>query len=245
MSALLCFPGEWYSTDIWADFAHHYQSGYSECVREVIRYMTDVEGLSVSDTRCMRLVSFLHNRLRHESSPCGAAGSVAGGESSGCGTYSGNGTQSAHFSTGNGSSMTPTTSSRDFSPVSTFKNVSPKFGSSASVENGILACCPSYLSAAASMTFGAGENRCPPRQHFYSAAAIGMGTSSCHPLQAALPFSGDLPRFQHSSKDMAAMFARTGASVTSPNFAKDLFPHRGLGFSHVVTRKDCPSSRPI
>lgn len=64
---------EWFSSDIWADFMHHYQVGYNDCIREIQRFMTDVEGLTVTDDRCVRLVSYLQTRFRPESSVAGGA----------------------------------------------------------------------------------------------------------------------------------------------------------------------------
>ncbi|XP_025115546.1 hairy and enhancer of split-related protein helt-like [Pomacea canaliculata] len=79
--------GEWFSADIWSDFAHHYQSGYGECLREVVKYMADVEGVSMSDARCIRLVSFLQNRFTPETqSACAAASSCAGSVGSATGS---------------------------------------------------------------------------------------------------------------------------------------------------------------
>ncbi|PVD37529.1 hypothetical protein C0Q70_00123 [Pomacea canaliculata] len=78
---------EWFSADIWSDFAHHYQSGYGECLREVVKYMADVEGVSMSDARCIRLVSFLQNRFTPETqSACAAASSCAGSVGSATGS---------------------------------------------------------------------------------------------------------------------------------------------------------------
>ncbi|XP_060065628.1 hairy and enhancer of split-related protein helt-like [Ylistrum balloti] len=65
--------GEWYSSDVWADFVHHYQAGYDDCVREIVRYMTDVEGLQASDERCMRIISYLQTRFRADSSVSGGS----------------------------------------------------------------------------------------------------------------------------------------------------------------------------
>ncbi|XP_062615791.1 hairy and enhancer of split-related protein HELT-like [Saccostrea cucullata] len=64
---------EWFSSDIWADFMHHYQVGYNDCIREIQRFMTDVEGLNATDDRCVRLVSYLQTRFRPESSVAGGA----------------------------------------------------------------------------------------------------------------------------------------------------------------------------
>ncbi|XP_041364671.1 hairy/enhancer-of-split related with YRPW motif protein 1-like [Gigantopelta aegis] len=65
--------GEWYSPDIWTDFSQHYRDGYSECLQEVLRFMTDVEGLDVNDGRCVRIVSFLQTRFKHRASLTGGA----------------------------------------------------------------------------------------------------------------------------------------------------------------------------
>ncbi|OWF36243.1 hairy/enhancer-of-split related with YRPW motif protein 1-like [Mizuhopecten yessoensis] len=65
--------GEWYSSDVWADFVHHYQAGYDDCVREIVRYMTDVEGLQASDERCMRIISYLQTRFRADASVSGGS----------------------------------------------------------------------------------------------------------------------------------------------------------------------------
>lgn len=52
---------------------HHYQVGYNDCIREIQRFMTDVEGLNAADDRCVRLVSYLQTRFRPESSVAGGA----------------------------------------------------------------------------------------------------------------------------------------------------------------------------
>ena len=62
------FLGDWFSADVWADFMHHYQMGYNECMQEVIRYMTDVEGIDTNDSRCVRIVSYLQTRFRPDAS---------------------------------------------------------------------------------------------------------------------------------------------------------------------------------
>ncbi|XP_064645609.1 hairy and enhancer of split-related protein helt-like [Lineus longissimus] len=60
--------GEWFTSDIWGDFVGHYQSGYSDCMRELIRYMTEVEHLDTADNRCVRILSYLQTRFRPDSS---------------------------------------------------------------------------------------------------------------------------------------------------------------------------------
>ncbi|XP_069122826.1 hairy and enhancer of split-related protein helt-like [Argopecten irradians] len=65
--------GEWFSSDVWADFVHHYQAGYDDCVREIVRYMTDVEGLQANDERCMRIISYLQTRFRADASVSGGS----------------------------------------------------------------------------------------------------------------------------------------------------------------------------
>jgi hypothetical protein len=62
------FSGDWFSSDIWTDFMHHYQTGYNDCIREILRYMTDVEGLKVNDERCVRLMSYLQTRFHPDAS---------------------------------------------------------------------------------------------------------------------------------------------------------------------------------
>lgn len=52
---------------------HHYQVGYNDCIREIQRFMTDVEGLNVTDDRYVRLVSYLQTRFRPDSSVTGGA----------------------------------------------------------------------------------------------------------------------------------------------------------------------------
>ncbi|KAK6171373.1 hypothetical protein SNE40_019578 [Patella caerulea] len=64
--------GEWFSGDIWSDFIQHYQLGYNDCIREVVRYMTDVEGMGLNDNRCVRILSYLQTRFRPDSSITGA-----------------------------------------------------------------------------------------------------------------------------------------------------------------------------
>lgn len=63
--------GDWYSPDIWSDFMQHYQCGYSDCMREVARFMTDVEGVNANDSRCTRLLTYLQTRFRPHSSVSG------------------------------------------------------------------------------------------------------------------------------------------------------------------------------
>ena len=60
------FTGEWFSSDVWTEFAHNYQAGYNDCIRETLRYMTDVEGVHVDDDRCTRILVYLQNRRRLE-----------------------------------------------------------------------------------------------------------------------------------------------------------------------------------
>ena len=52
---------------------HHYQIGYNDCIREIQRFMTDVEGLNSNDDRCIRLISYLQTRFRPDSSISGGA----------------------------------------------------------------------------------------------------------------------------------------------------------------------------
>lgn len=52
-------------------------------MREVLKYMTDVEGLALSDSRCARLLAFLHNRFRAE--PGSGSGSHLPGNGNGTG----------------------------------------------------------------------------------------------------------------------------------------------------------------
>jgi hypothetical protein len=61
-------PGEWFTSDIWGDFIQHYQTGYSDCMRELIRYMTEVEHLNTADSRCVRILSYLQTRFRPDNS---------------------------------------------------------------------------------------------------------------------------------------------------------------------------------
>ncbi|CAH1793626.1 unnamed protein product [Owenia fusiformis] len=63
--------GDWYSSDVWTDFMHHYQTGYSDCMRQIINYMSDVEGIDVNNTRCVRIVSYLRTRFRPDASVSG------------------------------------------------------------------------------------------------------------------------------------------------------------------------------
>ncbi|XP_064595139.1 hairy and enhancer of split-related protein HELT-like [Liolophura sinensis] len=63
--------GDWYSPDIWSDFMQHYQCGYSECMREVARFMTDVEGVNANDSRFTRLLTYLQTRFRPDFSVSG------------------------------------------------------------------------------------------------------------------------------------------------------------------------------
>ncbi|KAK3090865.1 hypothetical protein FSP39_015320 [Pinctada imbricata] len=65
--------GDWFSTDIWTDFMHHYKVGYNDCIREIQRFMTDVEGVNADDDRCIRLISYLQTRFRPDSSISGGA----------------------------------------------------------------------------------------------------------------------------------------------------------------------------
>ncbi|XP_074649194.1 hairy/enhancer-of-split related with YRPW motif protein 1-like [Tubulanus polymorphus] len=60
--------GEWFAADIWADFMHHYQCGYSDCMREILRYMTDVEGVVADDSRSVRILTYLQTRFKPDSS---------------------------------------------------------------------------------------------------------------------------------------------------------------------------------
>jgi len=75
---LLYFTGHWYSSDIWTDFVHHYQAGYNDCIRETLRYMTDVEGINANDDRCMRILSYLQTKFKPDTTVgSGAAYRVA------------------------------------------------------------------------------------------------------------------------------------------------------------------------
>ncbi|CAC5377678.1 Hairy and enhancer of split-related protein helt,Hairy and enhancer of split-related protein HELT [Mytilus coruscus] len=60
--------GDWYSSEIWTDFMQHYQTGYNDCIREIMRYMMDVEGLNVHDQRCARMMSYLQTRFKPDAS---------------------------------------------------------------------------------------------------------------------------------------------------------------------------------
>lgn len=68
ISPAFSFSGEWYSSDIYTDFVNHYRTGYSECMREILRYMTDVEGMNASDDRCLRLIAHLQTKYRPDMS---------------------------------------------------------------------------------------------------------------------------------------------------------------------------------
>ncbi|ESP03875.1 hypothetical protein LOTGIDRAFT_97309, partial [Lottia gigantea] len=41
------------------NFCQNYELGYNECMREVVHYMTDIEGLGLNDSRCVRILSYL------------------------------------------------------------------------------------------------------------------------------------------------------------------------------------------
>ncbi|KAL5019357.1 hypothetical protein ScPMuIL_005079 [Solemya velum] len=60
--------GEWFSSDIYTDFVNHYRTGYSECMREILRYMTDIEGMNAGDDRCLRLIAHLQTKYRPDMS---------------------------------------------------------------------------------------------------------------------------------------------------------------------------------
>ncbi|XP_052824443.1 transcription factor HES-4 [Octopus bimaculoides] len=62
------YKSDWFTSDVWADFMHHYQVGYNECMQEVVRYMTDVEGIDTNDSRCIRIMSYLQTRFRPDAS---------------------------------------------------------------------------------------------------------------------------------------------------------------------------------
>ncbi|XP_076076113.1 hairy/enhancer-of-split related with YRPW motif protein 2-like isoform X2 [Mytilus galloprovincialis] len=60
--------GDWYNSEIWTDFMQHYQTGYNDCIREIMHYMMDVEGLNVHDHRCTRMMSYLQTRFKPDAS---------------------------------------------------------------------------------------------------------------------------------------------------------------------------------
>nr|CDF52136.1 transcription factor [Euperipatoides kanangrensis] len=60
---------ELFNQELWADMIQHYQSGYNECMKEVFRFMTEVEGVDTNDSRCIRIMSYLQARICTEPVP--------------------------------------------------------------------------------------------------------------------------------------------------------------------------------
>ncbi|GAB6027622.1 hypothetical protein CHUAL_001862 [Chamberlinius hualienensis] len=45
-----------------AELQRHFTIGYSECLREVLRYVTEVEGFQLGDLRCTRMIGYLQSK---------------------------------------------------------------------------------------------------------------------------------------------------------------------------------------
>ncbi|XP_077998988.1 uncharacterized protein LOC144451941 [Glandiceps talaboti] len=52
------------SQEVWSELSQHYHAGYTECMREIMRYFTDIEGIDVNDSRYIRIMAYLQQRFR-------------------------------------------------------------------------------------------------------------------------------------------------------------------------------------
>lgn len=238
--------------------------------------MADVEGVSMSDARCIRLVSFLQNRFTPETqSACAAASSCAGsvGSATGSGICVAAGSGSVVVNHVNASAhvgnaalfsvagefrgslpASPASAHRDV--VSVLKTAPPKLPSSAAP---LLTCYPAgYLSAAAAAaafaaTNSVGQPKAAVQQNHpanYPASLAVVDTRPCHSFPT-FPFTVDLPRFAHSSKDVAAMFAhaRTGMAasrIVAAAAGADLFAdtHPGGEFTTALCHEAAGRKEP-
>ena len=247
----MCVAGEWFSTDIWGDFAHHYQTGYSECVREVLKYMADVEGVSVSDSRCARLVSFLHNRFRSDAASASAAHAASTGSSmpaTGYGNSGMMGNLGSYVTSRTGflascAGMVTSTSQRDVTVLSSaVKTVSSSLARNSSFDTRLLAF-PPYLSQASSGS--AGHSR-PPLHPSTGLTTLNVAPPSSSPFRPLPPLSVpavDLLRFPSSAMDVAAFLSRgtDGRTGRMENEAFSVDMHPRLGLTASVRKDACPS----
>lgn len=54
--------GEYLNPLINGELQRHFSAGYSECIHEVLRYITEVEGFQMTDIRCVRMMAYLQNK---------------------------------------------------------------------------------------------------------------------------------------------------------------------------------------
>ncbi|NP_001161564.1 hey-like transcription factor [Saccoglossus kowalevskii] len=63
--------------DSWQELSEYYQTGYNDCMKEIARYLTDIEGIDLNDSRCVRIMSYLQQRFRSEHRPMPGNGITA------------------------------------------------------------------------------------------------------------------------------------------------------------------------
>ncbi|XP_070545329.1 hairy and enhancer of split-related protein helt-like [Ptychodera flava] len=68
--------------EFYSELAQHHQAGYNDCIREIARYLTDIEGIDINDTRCMRIMSYLQQRYRPDYVSMATTASMANNASS-------------------------------------------------------------------------------------------------------------------------------------------------------------------
>ena len=199
--------------------------------------MADVEGVSVSDSRCARLVSFLHNRFRSaDAASTSAAHAASAGNGVPATGYGNSGVMMAAGSLGTYATsrtgylascagLVTSTSPRDVTVLSSaVKTVSSTLvgGSSTSLDARLLAAFPPpYLSAQASGNRGHSHSGRPAvaggplSHHPGSSMSLSLSTLSVAPPPST-PFrplpslsipAVDLLRFPSSAVDMAAFLS--------------------------------------
>ncbi|KAL8619213.1 hypothetical protein ACOMHN_049995 [Nucella lapillus] len=244
--------GEWFSTDIWGDFAHHYQAGYNECVREVLKYMADVEGIAISDNRCARLLSFLHNRFRAESATVAPGANSSSASSAIPATGAGNDVARG----ARGSYVTSTTSRSSF--VSGGSGVIMKTRDVTVLNSGVktvpssaavgspsldsrLFTFPPFLppQAISSCSSGSGGDSRPPLHP--STTFSGLNVVPSAPFRPLPPLSipGMDLRFQSYAAREAGSYLAAGVGTAGNKDVLSMDLHPGLALSASVRKDAC------
>ncbi|XP_070183815.1 hairy and enhancer of split-related protein HELT-like [Littorina saxatilis] len=236
--------GEWFSTDIWRDFAQHYHTGYSECVREVLKYMGDVEGVGVTDTRCARMLSFLHNRFRSEVTAAENGNRVSPVSGTGSPSLGSIGSNRASFlAAGCASGMVSSAaSSRDLTVLNSVKTLPSTLGGSSAFDTRLMAP-PHYLSPSVSSGSSGDVVRSPLHPSSSLPSLNVVPSPPFLPLPALSIPAVDYLRFPPTANFMCSRSnSILGAGMTTGKDALSSGLQPGLGLPMAPVRKDECSS---